>query len=144
MTFAGINYWAVILATVAAFLFGGLWYGMLGRQWMAAANLERADMNESRNGPSAVPFVVAFIAQLVMAAMLAGVIGHLGREHVTLRSGVVSGFFIWAGFILTAIVVNHAFQGAKRMLTVIDAGHWLGVMLIQGAIIGWMGVPHTA
>ncbi|MBM3524115.1 MAG: DUF1761 domain-containing protein, partial [Alphaproteobacteria bacterium] len=36
--------------------------------------------------------------------------------------------------------VNHGFQGVKRALTVIDGGHWLGVLLIQGVIIGWMGV----
>jgi hypothetical protein len=33
-----------------------------------------------------------------------------------------------------------AFQGAKGALTVIDGGHWLGVLLIQGAILGWWGV----
>ena len=25
-------------------------------------------------------------------------------------------------------------------LTLIDGGHWLGVLLIQGAILGWWGV----
>jgi hypothetical protein len=26
------------------------------------------------------------------------------------------------------------------MLTLIDGGHWLAVLLIQGAIMGWWGV----
>jgi hypothetical protein len=30
----------------------------------------------------------------------------------------------------------------RRVLTLIDAGHWLGVLLIQGALIGWMGVSN--
>jgi hypothetical protein len=41
---------------------------------------------------------------------------------------------------MTSLVVNHAFQGVRRTLTLIDGGHWLGVLLIQGAIIGWFGV----
>ncbi len=36
------------------------------------------------------------------------------------------------------LLVNHAFLGTKRTLT-IDGGHWLAVLLIQGAIIGVWG-----
>jgi hypothetical protein len=36
--------------------------------------------------------------------------------------------------------VNHAFGGAKPMLTLIDGGYWLAVLLIQGAVIGAFGV----
>jgi hypothetical protein len=36
---------------------------------------------------------------------------------------------------MTSLIVNHAFQGAKRMLTLIDGGHWLGVLLIQSAVL---------
>jgi hypothetical protein len=70
--------------------------------------------------------------------VLAGVIGHLGA--VTLKNGIVSALFIWAGFVLTATATNNAYTGRKPMLTVIDAGHWLGVLVIMGAVIGVMGV----
>lgn len=140
MDFAGINLLAVLVAAIAGFLFGGVWYGMFSRQWLVAANLAEA----KRNGPgwqvNAVPFIVAFVALLVMAYMLAGVIGHLGAGQVTPRNGVISGASVWAGFVITTLVVNHAFQGARHALTLIDGGHWLGVLVIQGAIIGWFGV----
>jgi hypothetical protein len=42
--------------------------------------------------------------------------------------------------VITTLAVNHAFQGSKRALTLIDGGHWLGVLLLQGAVIGLMGV----
>jgi hypothetical protein len=35
--------------------------------------------------------------------------------------------------------VNNAFTGRSLMLTVIDAGHWLGVLVIIGAVIGGLG-----
>ena len=46
---------------------------------------------------------------------------------------------IWFGFVLTTLSVNYAFSGRRPMLTVIDAGYWLGVLVIIGAIVGWMG-----
>lgn len=140
MAFAGTNVLAVILAAVASFLFGGVWYGIFSRQWMAAADYDESAHAAAGWRPTMVPFIVAFVAQLIMACVLAGTIGHLGPGQVTLRNGVVSGAFVWFGFVMTSIVVNHAFQGAKRMLTLIDGGHWLGVLLIQGAVIGALGV----
>jgi hypothetical protein len=41
--------------------------------------------------------------------------------------------------VITTLAVNNAFRGAKPSLTVIDAGHWLGVLILQGAILGWFG-----
>jgi hypothetical protein len=140
MSFGGLNQLAVVLAAIASFLFGGLWYGLLSKQWMAATNVDLDDIKISKGGATVIPYVIAFVAQLVMAQILAGTIGHLGVGQVTLRNGVITGALMWLGFVITSLSVNYAFQGANRMLTVIDGGHWLGVLLIQGFIIGWMGV----
>ena len=105
---------------------------------MAAVGKTEDEIKNSGR-PLPVLLVVTFVAQLVMAWVLAGTISHLGQGQVTLRNGVISAGFIWFGFVLTTQIVNHGYQGAKRALTVIDSAHWLGVMLIQGAVIGWMG-----
>ena len=131
MTFAGMNYLAIVAATAAGFVFGGIWYNVLSKPWMAALGRTEAEMKA--NG-MIVPMIVTVIAQLVMAWVLAGLIGHMGP--VTVRTGVISGAFCWLGFVATTLAVNHAFQGAKRSLTLIDGAHWLGVLLIQGAVIG--------
>jgi hypothetical protein len=140
MTFSGLNLLAVVLAAVASFVFGGLWYGMLANSWMAAANVRPQDIQISKGGAAVLPYVIAFVAQLVMALVLAGVLGHMGEGQVTAKNGIITGAIVWAGFVATSLVVNHAFQGAKKELTLIDGGHWIGVLLIQGAVIGWMGV----
>jgi hypothetical protein len=72
-----------------------------------------------------------------MAWMLYGILVHLNM--FTLRAGAISGALLWFGFVLTSIVANYAFHGRKPALMVIDAGGWLGAMLIIGAIVGWMG-----
>jgi len=139
--FAGLNAWSIPLAAAASFLFGGVWYGLLSKPWMDAAGL-RQDQLENPKGPSPMPFVVTFIAQLVMAWILAGLLLHLARSGIAMnmRNGTVSAFFVWLGFILTTLVVNHQFQMRKAALTIIDGGHWLGVLLIQGAILGAFGL----
>ena len=86
------------------------------------------------------PFVISFIAVLVMAFVLAGSIGHLGAGNVSIKNGTISGIIIWAGFVATTVVVNNAYPGRKYMLSIIDSLHWLGVLVIQGAVIGAMGV----
>ena len=139
MAFGGMNTLAVVVAAIASFLFGGIWYGLFSRQWLAAAGLADKDLSGGWQ-KNIMPFIVSFLALLVMAQMLAGVIGHLGPGQVTLRNGVISAGFIWLGFVMTTMVVNHTFQGARKTLTLIDGGHWLGVLLIQGAIIGAIGV----
>ena len=137
MVFAGTNYLAIVLAAVASYGFGALYYGALGKRWMAALGKVAAELKENS---SITPFVVSFIALLVMATVLAGVMGHLGPGQVTLRNGLISAGFVWTGFVATTLATNHAFQGARPSLTFSDGGHWLGVLLIQGAIIGGMGV----
>lgn len=140
MQFAGLNFVAILAAAVASFMFGGVWYGVLSKPWMAAAGLSEEAVSAShKRGGTTYLMALAFVAQLIMAVVLAGLIGHLGPEQVTLRNGLISGLFVWAGFVLTAITVNHSFQMRLGLLTLIDGGHWLGVLLIQGAVIGLLG-----
>jgi len=141
MSFAGVSQAAVILAAATSFLFGGIWYGMLSGPWMAAANINPARIQGHGKGGGAIlaPYVIAFLGQLVMAFFLAGLLAHLGAGQVTIKNGLLAAASVWAGFVIAPMAVNHAFQGAKPALTLIDGGHWLGVLLLQGAIIGWMG-----
>jgi hypothetical protein len=136
MSFTGVNYIAVIIAALAGFGLGTVWYMILSKPWMDAVGKTEADRPQ---GPAQVlPFVIAIIALFVMALMLAGIMGHLG--DITIRGGVITGFFVWLGFVITTMGVNHTFSGAKPILTAIDGGYWLLVLLIQGAVIGAFGV----
>ncbi|ODS02007.1 hypothetical protein AUC69_00490 [Methyloceanibacter superfactus] len=138
MTFSGVNYAAVVIAALAGFGLGAVWYMVLGGVWLRAIGKTRGELDQGAGAAKALPFVIALVALLVMASMLAGIMGHLGS--VTVRGGLITGFFCWLGFVITTMGVNHAFGHAKPMLTLIDGGHWLAVLLIQGAVIGAFGV----
>jgi len=132
MQFAGISYLAVLAAGIGGFLTGAMWYTVLGKLWLAALG-----KSESEVKPTPGPFIVAAIGQLVMAFMFAGIVGHLGE--ITVINTMISAIFIWIGFIVTTMSVNHTFQGASPILTLIDTGHWLAVLLVMGLIIGLFG-----
>jgi Protein of unknown function (DUF1761) len=135
-----LNYLAVIAAAVASFIFGGIWYNAFSKQWLEAVGRSPDSVGKEKAGIGL--YLLAFGAVLIMAWMLAGVLLHLslGGMALSLRSGIISALFLWFGFVMTTMVVNYAFHGARQSLTLIDGGHWLGVLVIQGGILGWWGV----
>jgi 4-hydroxybenzoate polyprenyltransferase len=132
-----VSYTVIFLAALASFIFGAIYYGALGKLWLNALGKTQDDIE--REGKSLpVSLAVSFVSQLLMAWIFAGLLLHLSKSGVpaTLRNGALSGAFCWAGFILPALATNHRFQGASPKLTAVDSSHWLGVLVIQGAILG--------
>ena len=138
MTFAGVNYLAILIATIAGFAFGAAYYMSLSKPWLAAIGKTKEQIAAEGKG-SPLPFIISIVALAVMAVVLAGTIGHLGTGQMTLRNGVITALFMWVGFVITTMAVNNAFGQRKASLSVIDGIHWLGVLVIQGAIVGAMG-----
>lgn len=131
MDFGQINWIAVLGAAVATMGFGAIYYTVLGKPWMDAAGITEEQIKESRG---AGPYVISFASLLVMASVLAGHFAQHSAE-VTAAHAIESAFVLWLGFILASMATNHAFQGCPPKLTVLDSGHWLGVLVIQGLIL---------
>ena len=123
-----VNLIAIGAAGVAGFVFGSIWYGALAKVWMAAA-----DISEEQAKPNPGILIMTFACQIIMALALFGVVVHFGGG---LKIALISAVFVWVGFVLTTQIVNHRFQGRPWSLTFIDCGHWLGVLLVQGLVIG--------
>jgi uncharacterized membrane protein len=136
-----VNLLSVLTAAVAAWLFGAVYYTMLGRYWIAAQGKTIETLRlENAGKPAlvkALPFVLSFIAELIMGVVIYGILTHSGLW--SLRAGIITGLFCWFGFVLTTIAVNNAYSGRRIILTVIDGVHWLGVLAIVGGIIGTWG-----
>jgi len=131
----------IVVAAIAAWIFGAVYYGILGRRWIEAQGktVEQC-MAESAGKSTTVkvmPFVLSFIAELMMASALSGIMFHIGIY--TVRAGAFSGFMCWLGFVLTSVAVNNAYAFRRIALTAIDSVHWLGVLVIIGAILGGFG-----
>ena len=135
------NILAIVVAAVAAWLFGAVYYTALSGPWLQALGKTIEQCKAEQAGKSALanaaPFVLAFVGELIMAWAMYGILLH--ANMFTLRAGLITGAACWLGFVLTTIVVNNAFAGRKAMLSVIDGIAWLGALLIIGAIVGWFG-----
>ena len=133
-----INWLPVILAACAAWVFGAIYYGLLGKVWLAAQGLTQDRLMRERGKRSALfnayPFVASLIAEIIIAWVLCGMLVHMGMFSA--RAGIISGAFVWFGFVLTTIVVNNAYTFRSWRLTAIDAVHWLGAFVIIGAVVG--------
>jgi Protein of unknown function (DUF1761) len=139
MTFAGINYWAVLVAGALGFGLGGVWYRLLAEPWKAAHKFTAEQIRAHHGtGASPTPLIIAFVADLVMAWMLAGLMGHLGA--ISVKNGLIAAFFVWLGFVITTLAVNNTFGMRSPKLIMIDGGHWLAALLLMGAVIGAWGI----
>jgi hypothetical protein len=135
MSFAGINPLSIIVAAVAAWLVGAGWYMALAKPWIAALGKTREEIVGPTGKPSPIPFVISFVAELVIAFVFAALLINLNIAGI--GPAIEVGFLAWLGFVLTSMMVNHQFAGVRPLLTAIDAGHWLAVLLIQGVVLGW-------
>ena len=130
MDFANVNTIAVIVAAVAGFAVGAVWYALLfSKPWLAAVGFTEADVKQGR---SALPFVFSAIALLIMAWVLSSIVAPADGNG----RGILVGLILWLGFTATTTVVNYAYAARKPALMAIDAGHWLAVAVAMGAIIG--------
>ncbi len=126
---------SVVVAALAGWIFGSLWYWALGRQWQKS--LQRPLPAGSLNRPGAAAIVISLVAELIMATMLFGIVFHIGEVNV--ERALFSAFMVWVGFVATTVTVNNRFARDSWSRTLIDAGHWLGVLLVMGLAIGLFG-----
>ncbi len=132
-----VNWLAIVLATLASMALGMGWYKVLSKQWVLATGKKQEDLMGA--GGSAAPFAYAAVSQLVMAWFIAVLTPLLMGGIVDFNNAVLVGIYMWLGFIITAMVINHRYQNMSWKLTLIDGGYLLGVVIVQGTIIGLFG-----
>jgi hypothetical protein len=125
----------VALATFAAFMAGGLWYGPLfGKAWQAEQGMTDAQW---AGASKPALFVISIVCEAVVAVVLAHVLGHIPHDAgVTMMLALGSA----VGIVFPAIVLNYSFALKSVRLMAIDAGHWLVVFLVIGLVFVAMRV----
>ncbi|PHQ85367.1 MAG: hypothetical protein COB65_03275 [Thalassobium sp.] len=127
-----MGYLSVIVAAIAGFAFGAVWYMTLSKPWMEASGIKVG--NDGRpEGGSPVPFILAFVAMLLVAGMMRHAFAL--ADITTLGKGLVSGLGIGLFFISPWIMINNAYGMRPFKLTVIDAGYATFGCAIMGAVL---------
>ena len=129
LDFAGLNWWAILVATVAAFVLGGIWYGpVFGKAWLAALGKTADDLE-----PSPTPFVISFFTALLTCIVLAALLKGLAIG--TLGGGLTLGALVGIGFIATAMASDSAFCRWGMSLFLIQSGYRVVYSIVMGGIL---------
>jgi hypothetical protein len=127
-----IHWLAILVAAVAGFAVGGLWYGpLLGKAWMAERGVTPESAKDGFNMP--LVFGTTFALNLVAAFVLDHVFGTYGHPAMGLAVMIAGGIAL--AFIATSIGVNYLFSRLSLKLFLIDAGYWLVIYCVMGAIL---------
>lgn len=127
-----VNYPAVIVAAVAHFVLGAIWFAVLQKPWLASIG---KTLDELRlQGNATVAHTVAFGADLIIAWVLARLMIAAGRTTVV--GGVALAAFLWLGFTATTTATAFVFEARSLQAFAIIAGYPLVGMLLMGMILG--------
>jgi hypothetical protein len=130
---ADINYLAVILGAIAAQPLGALWYSrsVFGTTWMQLRGYTEEDV--AHGGPA--PYVVGFLAALVVAYSLARLVDMVGADSV--GECIAIAAFVWAGFAATVQATQIAFSPRRSVgLFGVEGGYQLTSFVVIGLIVG--------
>lgn len=126
------NYLAVVVAAIAYFVLGGVWYGLLfNKAWMA---LEHATVEQMRGPSPAVAYIVSFLLELLIAYSLAQLC--IWRNANTPGRGASVGVLVWIGFVGPIAAMTYMFEMRPRALFAINEFYPLAGLVLMGAIIG--------
>ena len=128
-----VNYLAVLLAALSAFVLGGLWYSALfAKQWAALTGQSEEVL---KSGNPAIIFGGAFLLNLVAALVLAMFIGR-GAD---IRFATAAGLSVGLCWVAASLGVNYLFERRPLGLWLINGGYFTLQFTLMGAILGAMG-----
>jgi len=131
MEFPEINYWAVLVSTLATFVIGSIWYSpiLFANAWMKELGLTKEGMGKVNMFKI---FGISFLLMLIIAFNLAAFIGPQSDLQFGLTAGALAGF----GWVAAAMGINYLFERKSFRFWLINAGYMVVSFTLMGAIIG--------
>lgn len=124
-----LNYWAIVVAGVAAFVAAFGYYVIFGKQ---LAEYGSAVAAGERTPPWLMP--VELVKHLVVAAVVAGLATNM--DIVGIAGGALLGLVLWIGFPVVLLAGSVIHEKTPWRLAALHAGDWLVKLLLVGAIVG--------
>lgn len=121
---------AVLVAAVASYAFGAIWYMTLAKPWMQAAGVSEEDVN--RKDPK--PYIISFISAVVVAGMMRHIMAMATVDGAL--GGLMVGFGLGIFIVTPWIVTNYAYSMRPTKLSLIDGGYATGGCTIMGLVLG--------
>lgn len=128
-----MGFLAVIVAAVASFVFGAVYYGVLAKPWMALSGVPVGEDGKPVNSSDPTPYIVSFICILLVAGMMRHSFALSGID--TAGKGFLSGLGVGLFFIAPWIFINTGYSSRPWMLAVIDSGYAVATGAICGLVL---------
>jgi Protein of unknown function (DUF1761) len=128
MPIQNVNHRAAIVAAVAYWLWGALWFTVFGKQWIDLTH--RSDANAA----DPVPYVVSILMAFVLSYGTAIALSHDADR--TALGGVQFGVFVGLLFLASTQLTTSVYEGRPLALWVLDGGYEVLGLALVGAIIG--------
>jgi len=123
----------VLVATLAGFALGAVWYNLLSEPWMEAAGIARGEDGKPEGGMQPTLLVFGFVMQLIVAGMMRHVFALGGID--TVGEGLVAGAGVGLFFITPWTALNNAYGGRPAKLTLIDGGYATLACAVIGVVL---------
>lgn len=123
-----INYLAVAVAAVGAFILSAAWYAVFGKQL--------AGLDDAYAEPGSMPawkVVVELVRSLVVALVLAGL--AISIDITDLAGAVGLGLAAWIGFPVVLLTGSVIHENVPWKLAAIHAGDWLVKLVVVAVIV---------
>ena len=128
-----MSFLSVILAAVANFAFGAIWYMSLAKPWMAASGVEVGEDGRPANNADPIPFITSFVAAVLVAGMMRHVFALSAID--SFGKGALAGFGIGLFLVTPWIATFYGFGGKPRNLLLIDGGYATIGCTVMGAVL---------
>ena len=128
-----MGFLSVIVAAIAAFAFGAVYYMVLSKPWMAAAGIKVGTDGKPENSSDPTPYIVSFICIILVAGMMRHSFALSGIDSVA--KGLQSGLGIGLFFITPWIFINTGYSNRPWKLAVIDGGYATAAATIIGIVL---------
>lgn len=132
--------WAVLVASLIPMIFGALWYSKLlfGNQWMGYVDMTEEEIVNKAKGKEPQMYGITFILSIVMSYVMAHIIIFAETYYGSsgLWGGILSGFFIWVGFVATIMYQSVTFEFRPTGLYLINSMYNLATLVAMGALLG--------
>lgn len=136
MDFSSLNFLAILVAGVAAFVIGFLWHGPLfGNYWIKLQNIPESEVDAMRAkgmGPMIPHMIAGFVQQILVAIVVAHLVNVLGI--VDAMGAIVLAVLFWFGFIAMTLLDGVLWEKRKMELYLFNNSYHL-VRLIAIALI---------
>lgn len=131
-----VPYYAVLIAGVASFILGGLWYSkvLFGDVWMKLMGIDMKKMQSAEMCKQAQKSMAAgFVFQLLTAFILAHFISFLPEKNLT--NVLQLAGWIWLGFVLPVVAGSILWECRPFKLFLINASYQIVQLLVIGAVL---------